>query len=145
MFLFKSSSRVLHTAAPEKFVANSSQPSLTVWYDGDCPICSREIGWLKRQTKASVSYVDLTKARRLPLERAALMRRFHAQEHDGPLLSGIDAFQALWHRSKYLKPLSLAARYPVTRWMLERIYKCFLRIRPMLQRLVADKHKMSGQ
>lgn len=131
---------------PDQFVASSSQLSLTVWYDGDCPICSREISWLKRQTDASVSYVDLTTATRLPLERSALMRRFHAQEHDGPLLSGIDAFEALWHRSKFLKPLSFAARIPVFRWILERSYERFLRFRPMLQRLVvAVTHTIARQ
>jgi predicted DCC family thiol-disulfide oxidoreductase YuxK len=131
--------------SPDQFVAKPSLRSLTVWYDGNCPICSREIGWIKRQTGASVSYVDLTTATRLPLERSALMRRFHAQEHDGPLLSGIDAFAALWHRSKFLKPISSAARIPLFRWVLERSYECFLRFRPMLQRLFAIKHTIVGQ
>lgn len=130
---------------PNLFAASSSKPSLTVWYDGDCPICSREMVWLKRQTDASVSYVDLTTATHLPLERSVLMRRFHAQEHDGPMLSGIDAFEALWHRSDVLGPLGVAARVRVFRWILELSYECFLRFRPVLQRLVGVTHKTAGQ
>jgi predicted DCC family thiol-disulfide oxidoreductase YuxK len=137
--------KVLHMMPPDQFVDSLSPLPLTVWYDGNCPVCSREIGWLKRQTDASVSYVDLTTAPFLPLERSALMRRFHAQEHDGPLLSGIDAFAALWHRSKFLKPLSFAARIPLFRWILERSCECFLRFRQMLQRLFAIKHTIVGQ
>jgi predicted DCC family thiol-disulfide oxidoreductase YuxK len=129
----------------DRFVARSSLPSLTVWYDGNCPICSQEIGWLKRQTDASVTYVDLTTATVLPLERSALMRRFHAQELNGPLLSGVDAFAALWHRSNFLKPLSSAAQFPVFRWILKLSYECFLRFRPILQRLVAIPHKNASQ
>lgn len=129
---------------PDQFVAHSSLPSLTVWFDGNCPICSQEIGWLKRQTDASVSYVDLTTETLLPLERSALMRRFHAQELNGPLLSGIDAFAALWHRSAFLKPLSSAAQVPVFRWILELSYECFLRFRPVLQRLVAITHTITS-
>jgi len=130
---------------PDHFVASSPRPLLTVWYDGNCPICSAEIGWLRRQTHASVSYVDLTTAARLPLERSVLMGRFYAQEIDGPLLSGIDAFEALWHRSKFLQPLSFAARIPVCRGILERSYQCFLLFRPVLQRLVAITHTNARQ
>ncbi len=128
-----------------QFAASSSLPSLTVWYDGNCPICSQEIDWLKRQTDTSISYVDLTTATVLPLERATLMRRFHAQEFNGPLLSGIDAFAALWRRSRFLKPLSAAARIPVFRWIMERSYECFLRFRPRLQSFVAIVHAIASQ
>jgi predicted DCC family thiol-disulfide oxidoreductase YuxK len=118
----------------DQFGASSPSPSLTIWYDGDCPICSQEIDWLKRQTDASIAYVDQTTATVLPLERSTLMRRFHALELNGPLLSGIDAFAALGHRRKFLKPLSAATGIPVFRCILELSYECFLQFRPRLQR-----------
>ena len=72
-----------------------------------------------------------------PVGPADLLARFHAQEQGGPLVSGAAAFAALWRRSRALRPLGLAARWPPLLWLMERAYRGFLRIRPQLQRLAA--------
>jgi predicted DCC family thiol-disulfide oxidoreductase YuxK len=109
---------------------------LTVWYDGGCPMCRQEMRWLRGHTGSSVSFVDLTTATALPVARTTLMQRLHAQEQDGPLLAGVDAFAALWQRSPIMKPLGAAIRYPGSRWILTWAYEVFLRIRPRLQRVI---------
>jgi predicted DCC family thiol-disulfide oxidoreductase YuxK len=54
---------------------------------------------------------------------------------DGALLSGAQAFLALWAALPGWRWLALACRLPGAAWVLERGYRLFLRWRPMLQRL----------
>ena len=69
-----------------------------------------------------------------PVDRAALLARFHARE-DGRVVSGAAAFAAMWRAVPLLRPLGLATRSPRVLAVLERLYLGFLRIRPRLQRL----------
>ncbi len=70
-----------------------------------------------------------------PIDRAALLARFHAREN-GQLLSGAAAFAAMWRAIPVLRPLGLAARNRLVLRVLEAAYLRFLRLRPTLQRLV---------
>lgn len=112
----------------------SSQP-LTVWHDGDCPLCRREIALMRRlDTLNRIRFVDATDATSdCPLDRGALLARFHARE-DGVLLSGAAAFAAMWRAIPLLRPLGLAARNRHVLALLERVYIRFLGVRPRLQR-----------
>lgn len=71
-----------------------------------------------------------------PIDRSALLERFHARE-DGVLLSGAAAFAAMWRAIPVLRPLGLVARSPLVLRLLERAYVAFLRVRPRLQRFFA--------
>lgn len=113
--------------------------SLTVWYDGACPLCRREIAAMRRLDRArAIAFIDVagSGAEQCPIDRAALLARFHALE-DGRMLSGAAAFAAMWRAIPLLRPLGLAARNPVVLALLERGYRAFLRLRPRLQRLAA--------
>jgi len=68
-----------------------------------------------------------------PLDRAAMLARFHARE-DGVMLSGAAAFAAMWRAIPVLRPLGLAARLPGVLWAMEAAYRAFLRVRPRVQR-----------
>ncbi len=68
-----------------------------------------------------------------PVDRAAALARFHAQE-DGQVVSGAAAFAAMWRAIPLLRPLGLAARRPWVLALLERGYLAFLKVRPALQR-----------
>jgi len=65
------------------------------------------------------------------------MARFHVQDRDGQLLSGAAAFLALWAALPGWRWLALAGRLPGAAWLMERLYRLFLRWRPMLQRWAA--------
>ena len=65
-----------------------------------------------------------------PIDRADLLKRFHAREGDGPLLSGAAAFAAMWRVLPLLRPLGLMARNPMILAGLEQLYRLFLRLRP---------------
>ena len=113
----------------------AAEPPLTVWYDGGCPLCTREIEWFRRRTRGqAVDYVDLRQTDSCPLDVEALLARFHAQEAGGPLVSGAAAFAALWRRAPGLRPLGRIARWPPALAVLELAYIAFLRLRRPLQR-----------
>lgn len=109
---------------------------LTVWHDGHCPLCAREIALMRRLDRAgAITFIDARDGEAsCPVDRAALLRRFHAREN-GEMLSGAAAFAAMWRAIPVLRPLGLAARNPILLALLERGYRLFLRVRPRLQRL----------
>ena len=110
---------------------------LNVWYDAGCPLCRREIAFMRRLDRAgAIHFVDATEEASCPIDRAELLARFHASE-DGVLVSGAAAFAAMWRAIPLLRPLGLAARRPWVLTLLERLYLRFLRVRPRLQRLFA--------
>jgi predicted DCC family thiol-disulfide oxidoreductase YuxK len=85
-----------------------SEPA-TVLYNAECPICSREVDAYRRAAEASGSalrFETLTEGapERHGLTRDEAARRLHVVR-DGELLSGADAFRALW------------AELPRTRWL----------------------------
>lgn len=118
-------------------------PALTVLYDGACPLCRREIsvyqGLKSLHPDAAVCFADISDAD-VPLPpgttREQLLARFHVQRQDGELLSGAQAFLALWTALPGWRWLALVGRLPGTAWLMERIYLLFLRWRPALQRWV---------
>ena len=107
---------------------------LTVWHDGACPLCAREIALMRRLDRAGrICFIDAADpAVSCPLDRALLLARFHAME-DGVMLSGAAAFAAMWRAIPLLRPLGLAARSPLVARVLEVAYAVFLRLRPRLQ------------
>jgi len=110
---------------------------LTIWFDGACPLCRREIALMRRlDHRGRIDFVDVSTAHDggCPIDRADLLARFHALE-DGRLLSGAAAFAAMWRAVPLLRPLGLLARNRLALALLERAYKAFLRVRPRLQRL----------
>jgi predicted DCC family thiol-disulfide oxidoreductase YuxK len=84
-----------------------------------------------------VCYADVNEsASPLPsgTTREQLLARFHVRGSDGRLLSGAQAFLALWAALPGWRWLALAGRVPGATWAMERAYRLFLRVRPLLQR-----------
>jgi len=112
---------------------------VTVWFDGACPLCRREIALMRRLDRRRVlQLIDVSDtSTACPLDRATLLARFHAQVDDGPLLVGAAAFAAVWRALPGLRLLGAVARWRPVAWLLERAYDAFLRHRPRLQALAA--------
>jgi predicted DCC family thiol-disulfide oxidoreductase YuxK len=112
---------------------------LTVWYDGACPLCIREIALMRRlDWRRAIEFVDLAPYDApCPIDRQLMLDRFHAQAAGGPILSGAAAFAAMWRVVPLLKPLGWVAWVPLVLKLLEILYLKFLKIRPKLQRLLA--------
>ena len=116
------------------------RPEVTVWYDGACPLCIREIALMRRLDRSgAIDFVDVSGDAQpsCPIDREELLARFHASE-GGTMLSGAAAFAAMWRAIPLLRPLGLIARNTLVLRALERLYLAFLKIRPGLQKILSD-------
>lgn len=131
-------------STPPHPASDDGSPALTVLYDGACPLCRREIGVYRGlqplDQAAPLCFADVSDVA-LPLPpgttRAQLLARFHVRLRNGELLSGAQAFLALWAALPGWRWLALAGRLPGVAWLMERSYRRFLRWRPLLQRWAA--------
>jgi predicted DCC family thiol-disulfide oxidoreductase YuxK len=115
-------------------------PIVKVWYDSSCPLCVREIALMRRlDRRGAIRFTDIQAGLDCPLDASELLARFHAQEGDGPVISGAAAFAAMWRATPPLRPLGLLAQNRVVLWLLERAYRGFLLIRPTLQRVLRHR------
>lgn len=115
----------------------SANPAIKVWFDGACPLCIREIAFMRRLDRGgAIDFVDVSQGAdpACPIDRGELLARFHAEE-DGRIVSGAAAFAAMWRAIPFLRPLGLLARNRFVLAVLERLYVAFLRVRPRIQRL----------
>ena len=118
--------------------------ALTVFYDGDCPLCRREIAFYRRRRGAArILWLDVS---RLPdgevapgLSRCAALARFHVLLPDGRRLSGGPAFAAVWRALPAFRPLGWVFGFRATGWLADRAYAGFLRLRPQLQRRLVSR------
>lgn len=119
---------------------------LTVWYDGGCPLCIREIALMRRlDRRGKLRFVDVSDGTTTcPLDRADLLARFHVSDARGRFYSGAAAFAAMWRAMPLLRPLGLLALLPGMTWALERLYRAFLRVRPKLQRWMREREQHGG-
>ena len=111
---------------------------LTVYYDGGCPICAREIGMYRSLRGAeSIKWVNLSE---LPdgeiahgVTKKDALARLHAIDHKGNIHVGGAAFAALWRMlPKFRMFGALCTRWPF-RAVLHHLYILFLVLRPFLQ------------
>jgi predicted DCC family thiol-disulfide oxidoreductase YuxK len=122
-------------ADPSRSAVQASAPAVTVWFDGACPLCTREMALMRRlDRRARIRFVDVADpSTSCPIDRSELLARFHAEEQ-GRVLSGAAAFAAMWRAIPVLRPIGLLARLGPVERLLERMYIHFLRWRPALQR-----------
>lgn len=119
---------------PPASVTATATPRPTLYFDGACPVCSREIAMYQRQPGADgVEWVDVSQcdARTLgpDLDRDAALARLHLRRADGSLVSGAQAFVGLWSALPRWAPLARIAGLRPVLWVLERGYRGFLVIR----------------
>lgn len=111
-----------------------------VWFDGDCPLCRREIALLRRlDRRGAIVFTDVATGQgSCPIDRSQLLSRFHARE-GGRMVSGAEAFAAMWRAIPILAPFGHLARNRQVLTGLERLYLVFLRMRPALQRALRGR------
>jgi len=116
----------------------------TVFFDGSCPLCRREISFYQTCKGASqINWVDASIASRehlgADLSRSQAMARLQVRDKNNRLVSGGAAFTEIWHELLMFRPLSIVFRLPLIRSLLEGAYWLFLKIRPTLQRFARSR------
>lgn len=112
---------------------------ISVFYDGLCMLCSKEIEHYKKQPGAErIRFVDICgpgfNATQEGVDPQEVHRVMHVRRADGSLAIKVDAFIEIW---KVLPPYHFAARLakkPWTRPVLDLGYQGFSIIRPYLPR-----------
>jgi 3-demethoxyubiquinol 3-hydroxylase len=122
---------------------NSNSAQLTVFFDGGCPLCKREISvYQKASTGQPVEWLDVNQEANLPLglthERALAELHVLRRSADGTetLEKGAKAFTTLWRHVPGWRWLGYLGSFPIVLSLLEYSYQGFLKIRPQLQKLV---------
>jgi predicted DCC family thiol-disulfide oxidoreductase YuxK len=116
----------------------SQSKQCTVYYDGACPLCSREIAiYQKWKGGEQVNWVDASRCEVEQLgdnlTRAQALARLHCRDEAGNLVDGARAFVAIWARLRGLSYLTPLLSNKVALSLLERCYKGFLKLRQRLQ------------
>ena len=126
----------------QEISASEKQQKLTVFFDGSCPLCRREIGEYKNLKPLNgqdfvcyrdVSYVSESLPEGFTQEQ--LLTRFHVQGPNGELHSGAKAFLTLWSVLPGWRWFAFLGRLPGMPWLMEQSYQIFLKIRPSIQKI----------
>lgn len=104
-----------------------------VYYDGGCPVCSREIAFYRARPGAEgFRWTDVNAEGALlgpGLTREAALARMHVRRADGTLLSGAAAFAEMWRHMPGLGWLGRLVALPPFGGLAELGYRGFLRLR----------------
>ncbi len=104
--------------------------TIRVIYNGECPICAREIAVYQRiaaRDRLPIAWSDLTKEPEtlaaFTLTRDQAARRLYVVDTDGKLLAGVDAFVRLWRALPGFGWLAGLTAFPVIRPFAYAVYE----------------------
>ncbi|MDM9383838.1 DUF393 domain-containing protein [Chlorogloeopsis sp. ULAP01] len=122
-------------------------------YDGECPLCMREVNFLKRRDagRGLVAFVDIADENYTPEEHggidfATAMGRIHGILPDGSVIKNVEVFRRVY------EALGMGWVYAATRWpvigpIVDKLYgvwadwRLALTGRPDLATIIADRNK----
>lgn len=118
---------------------------LTVFFDGDCPICAREIALMKRlDRRRQLAFCDFSAqeydAESSGFAAADLATVIHARWADGSVINGVDVFRAMWE-AVGLGFLAKLSRLSLVEPLVLKAYAWFARNR---LRLTGRAHECTG-
>jgi predicted DCC family thiol-disulfide oxidoreductase YuxK len=116
-----------------------TQNKITVYFDGLCKVCSREISHYQKQIGSSeIRFVDICSKNFDPtkekVDPVAVHKVMHVRRQDGTLATRVDAFIEIWQALPKYKFLAQMAKSSVVHAGLETGYTLFSKIRPWLPR-----------
>lgn len=103
---------------------------ITVFYDGKCGLCRREIEYYKRIAPANIFIwkditVDASSVEALGITYTDALMLLHAQDQSGRLYKGIDAFLIIWQQLPYWRMLAVTINLPLIRSIANLAYRIF--------------------
>lgn len=114
----------------------TAQP-LTLYFDGACPLCSREARFFNlKAAPGRVQFVDIAAAdfdaKSHGLDPHAVHREIHGRMPDGRIVVGVDALAQMWQLVPSTQWLATLTRKPVSRQAMQAGYWIFARLRRYL-------------
>ncbi len=113
-------------------------PKRTIFYDGLCQLCSREIALFQRRaTDGRLAYVDISRpefdAARYGLDPVRANKHMHVRnEETGEILVGVAALAAMWECVPGFRWLAYVTRLSGVRQLSGVGYAVFAWVRPWL-------------
>lgn len=122
-----------------------AQAPVTLYHDGQCPLCQREVAWLTRHPRRErVALVDIQAdnfdAGALGTNFESMMGRLHLRDAQGRWFIGMDASRSLYAVLGYRRLVWLSC-LPGLAGMLDGAYKWFARRRGRFGHWLQQRHK----
>jgi predicted DCC family thiol-disulfide oxidoreductase YuxK len=107
---------------------------ITVYYDGKCSLCSKEITYYQRIAPPGVfDWQDITKINNCQQTLGISLRQgleiLHAKDSDGKYHVGVDAFMLIWRQLPYWRSLATVIALPLINPLANAGYRVFARWR----------------
>ena len=99
----------------------------TLYYDGQCPLCSGEIGKLKKSVCEPMSFVDVHEAELSTSQRTQFLKKLHLFR-DGDVIVGFEANLSLWRATRYGRLFSVL-KLPIIFYLCSTFYNVWAKIR----------------
>ena len=111
----------------------SSVPAVEVFFDGECPLCTKEIAFVRRlDRQARVRFTDIAApdfdAHAIGRTQADLMARIQGRLPDGTFIEGVEVFRRMYAATR-LAPLVVLTRIPGISHLLDASYRWFAKNR----------------
>ncbi len=112
---------------------------LKVFYDGACPLCTREIDFYRNSRGGEeidwVNIADQESDEIAPgISRCAALKRLHVEDDAGHH-NGALAFAKIWEALPRFRLLGQLVQLPGVTFIAEALYRLFLIVRPAMQQL----------
>lgn len=106
---------------------------IEVFFDGDCPLCTREIGFLRRRDRRrQIRFTDIAasdfRASDYGLAWDEFMSEIHGRLADGTWVRGVEVFRRLYAAIGWTSVVRIS-RLPIISGLLDRGYRLFARNR----------------
>ena len=111
----------------------SDQTKFEVFYDEQCPMCRREINFIRKRDKYErLILTDISDRNFDPSSTGKslddLMREIHGRHADGSLVTGVEVFRQIYQRVGF-GALVVPTRWSGIRWLMDRMYNIFAALR----------------
>jgi predicted DCC family thiol-disulfide oxidoreductase YuxK len=97
-----------------------------LYFDGQCPICNREIDTLRRLADARLEFQDIHQVDDSALSRQALFSQLHLRRSDGTWATGLEANVIAWQHTRW-RPLVQVLTWPLFNRIAQVGYSVWLR------------------
>ncbi|WP_013321076.1 thiol-disulfide oxidoreductase DCC family protein [Gloeothece verrucosa] len=145
----------LPTQSPNSLEAFTESPKwkIKLLYDGECPLCLREVNFLQKQDRGRglVAFVDIANINYNPSENGgvsyqAAMGRIHALLPDNTVIKNVEVFRRIYSILG-IGWIYWATKLPIIRPVVDRLYEIWASLRlkltgrPNLETIVKERQQ----